>query len=192
MTRRRPMTMRPGQDETSLGVVALVEDRAATRATRRAVARIHEQSAAAAYAHIFTTPFPRAEGRQRWAHYPGRIVLAMLDGVPVGFVAWLGDSLDALYVLPSASGRGIGGALMERAGGTSRLWVLAENHHARGFYQRRGWRPSGRSRCQYGDVLELEYVSTPQGTGSPAVAQPSKGSGAGMASIRSVSPPLLA
>lgn len=62
-----------------------------------------------------TPPFPRAEARERWRSYRGRLALAT-DAVGadlLGFAAWSGDSLDALYVDPDASGRGIGRRLLK-------------------------------------------------------------------------------
>jgi ribosomal protein S18 acetylase RimI-like enzyme len=64
-------------------------------------------------------------------------------GVLLGFAALEGDELTHLYVGPEAAGRGIGGALMDRAKerrpGGLRLWVFQQNANARGFYERRGF-----------------------------------------------------
>lgn len=139
----------------TLTVAEVPEVNAATRAD---LARIHEQSAVRAYAHIVDTPFPREETLQRWASYRGHVGLARHHGETIGFVAWHDDELDALYVLPQAAGTGAGTALMRLAAGTTRLWVLAENDHARAFYAARGWRPSGRTRTVYAGVIEQEYV----------------------------------
>lgn len=139
----------------TLSVVEVPEVSAGTVAD---LARIHEQSAVHAYAHIFDPPFPREETLQRWASYRGHVGLARRDGETVGFVAWHDDELDALYVLPQAAGTGAGTALMRLAAGTTRLWVLADNDHARAFYASRGWRPSGRTRTVYAGVVEQEYA----------------------------------
>ncbi|MEL4357000.1 MULTISPECIES: GNAT family N-acetyltransferase [unclassified Luteococcus] len=124
---------------------------------RQLVARIHEESAVDAYAHIFTDPFPHEETQQRWNLYTGSLALASVEDMAVGFVAWQ-DEVEALYVLPSAAGCGVGGRLLDAAVGATRLWVLEDNRHARRFYERRGWSPSGHLRQQYGPVRELEYV----------------------------------
>ena len=63
------------------------------------------------------------------------------DGVVLGFAALEGDELTHIYVEPDAHGRGIGGALMDRAKerrpGGIRLWVFQQNANARRFYERR-------------------------------------------------------
>ncbi len=139
----------------------VVEVAPSTPAVRQLVARIHEESAKDAYAHIFTDPFPREETQQRWHAYTGTIALASCAGKVVGFVAWSDGEVDALYVLPSAAGRGTGGRLLDAVVSADRLWVLEDNSHARGFYERRDWSPSGRIRQQYEPIRELEYVRAP-------------------------------
>lgn len=136
----------------------VVEVAPSTLAVRQLVAWIHEESVVEAYAHIFTDPFPREETRQRWNSYTGTIALASHEGTAVGFVAWQDSEVEALYVLPSAAGCGVGGRLLDATVGATRLWVLEDNTHARRFYERRGWSPSGHIRQQYGPVRELEYV----------------------------------
>jgi ribosomal protein S18 acetylase RimI-like enzyme len=57
----------------------------------------------------------------------------------------------AIYVDPGSQGRGAGRQLLQaavdcltRAGFTeARLWVLAGNHRARGFYESQGWQRDG-------------------------------------------------
>ena len=62
----------------------------------------------------------------------------------LGFLAFRGDELFALYVDPPAHGRGVGSALFEHA---KRLrpngfefWVFQRNGYARRFYEHRGCR----------------------------------------------------
>ena len=65
------------------------------------------------------------------------------DGAILGFAALAGDELSHLYVEPGAHGRGIGGALMDRAKERRpdglRLWVFQQNANARRFYEARGF-----------------------------------------------------
>jgi len=80
----------------------------------------------------------------------------------------------AIYVDPPRWGTGAGRALMDaavarlaaRGFASVRLWVLADNHRARGFYQRVGFVPDG-ARASYPvtrpdgtvvDLPELRYV----------------------------------
>jgi GNAT superfamily N-acetyltransferase len=121
------------------------------------MANVHAATAAVAYAHIFSTPFPLDEARSRWNTHTGRVWLARRAGVLVGFAAATGVELDGLYVLPSESGAGIGSALLEAIGDVRRLWVLQDNHASRFWYERRGWRDSGERQWAY-DVWDARYV----------------------------------
>lgn len=121
------------------------------------IAAIHEQTATVAYAHIFPNqPFPRVETLTRWQRFPGRILVAEVENVLVGFVAFDAAELHALYVLPEYQGQGIGHRLLTAAGAVSSLWVLQENHAARRFYAAHGWAPDGMERMAFG-VVEMRY-----------------------------------
>lgn len=68
--------------------------------------------------------------------------VAQQQGEVVGYARTTPGWLDDLYVVPSATGRGVGTALLElvkarQAAGFS-LWVFASNTPARRFYARRG------------------------------------------------------
>ena len=123
--------------------------------------RIQREAGVAAFSHVFPQdrfPFPDAEIRANWkralADASIEIYVAEVDDEPVASVS-VGDGfLRTLYVLPAHQRSGIGTALHDhalarlRALGTheARLWTLEENHSARSFYERRGWRPNGETR----------------------------------------------
>jgi GNAT superfamily N-acetyltransferase len=121
------------------------------------MAALHQACASLAYAHIFTTPFPLDEARQRWAVGGREVWVATRGQDLVGFAAATGDHLDGLYVTPTAEGLGIGSALLAALPGVTRLWVLEESSAGRRFYERRGWRNSGERQEAYG-VWDLLYV----------------------------------
>ena len=77
-----------------------------------------------------------------------RTKVAERDGAPVGYVTWLDDLLDDIWVAPWAQGQRVG-ALLLRAGeemirragfADARLECVAANAGARRFYERHGWR----------------------------------------------------
>lgn len=117
---------------------------------------VHERTASVAYAHIFSGPFPRAEAEGRWREYEGRVVAARRDARIIGFGAWAGDVLDALYVLPEEAGRGTGAHLLASLPEAQQLWVLVDNMRGR-FYEREGWLDSRVLRPAYPPVMEVLY-----------------------------------
>jgi GNAT superfamily N-acetyltransferase len=121
------------------------------------MAAVHEASATAAYAHIFETPFPRDDAREKWASRRGDVWLARRGPVLVGFVTATGPELDGLFVTPAEAGAGIGTALLAAVPQARQLWVLEDAHASRRWYEKRGWRASGDRRHAYG-VGELRYV----------------------------------
>jgi GNAT superfamily N-acetyltransferase len=90
----------------------------------------------------------------------GPAVLAVVGGATVGFAAAEHRVLQGIYVLPSHVGRGLGGALLKAVGSVDRFWVLEQNTHARGFYERRGrpWSGESRAGLDAGGITELLYV----------------------------------
>lgn len=76
--------------------------------------------------------------------------------------------LRGLNVEPAAQGAGVGTALYEHALAELRragfptvvLWVFAGNGHARGFYERRGWRADGATGTA-AEAPELRYRHNP-------------------------------
>jgi GNAT superfamily N-acetyltransferase len=113
-----------------------------------------EQAASStALSHIYPAdlPFPADDVLARWAlvlEDPSSVVLlARLDGEPVGYAAVGGEWLRHFGVVPSHWGAGVADALHAAALAefaaagvrTSYLWVLVDNHRARRFYHRHGW-----------------------------------------------------
>jgi GNAT superfamily N-acetyltransferase len=137
----------------------LVRIRAAWPEEVEALLGIQQAASVAAFEHIFPPtayPFPTGSVRARWRTARGtaevRVLVAERDGLPVGVVAVAPERLDGLFVLPDAWGSGVADRLHDAAVqtlqgwgcGCCRLSVLEENHRARRFYQRRGWRLDGR------------------------------------------------
>jgi GNAT superfamily N-acetyltransferase len=116
---------------------------------------IQRDACVAAFAHIFPPdryPFPDAAVRRRWREFTGSVLVAECDGGAVGLAAvddcWLGG----FYVVPSRWGTGVADELHEAALAElgdcpeALLWTLEENHRARRFYEKRGWRLNGETR----------------------------------------------
>ncbi|GGM19909.1 N-acetyltransferase [Micromonospora sonchi] len=143
--------------------------RAATAEDLMAVGRLHQRSRVAAYSSILppealADPTPEAMGEYwlaRWSYERAdhRMTLAERDGTVVGF-SYLGPDderdphtglLNAIHLAPAERGRGVGRTLMidaladMRGRGWHRavLWVLRDNTHARRFYERGRWLPTG-------------------------------------------------
>jgi ribosomal protein S18 acetylase RimI-like enzyme len=133
--------------------------RAATRADVPELARVHTESALAAYAHIALPPEPDGLGRRtrNWATVfddrLGTPHVAEANGRVVGILNF-GPARDedgagevyVLYVHPDHWGSGAGQLLMDRAHvdlgrdhPEAVLSVLADNPRARRFYERNGW-----------------------------------------------------
>lgn len=150
-----------------------------------AVAHLHQRSRAAAYAGFVPAAALDAvpassmvdywTERWRYERDTHQMTVATEDGEVVGFT-YLGPDeepdtgiLHAIHVAPDAQGRGVGGALMAdalaklAAGGWRHavLWVLADNTHARGFYERGGWAPDGEQRDDFigpAPVRQVRYT----------------------------------
>ena len=93
---------------------------------------------------------------------PGRVAgFAMVGAARDDDATGLGE-VYAIYLAPSALGRGLGRALLDAAlaelatagFGTVVLWVLTANASARRFYERAGFRPDGA-------VRTLDFEGTP-------------------------------
>ena len=146
--------------------------RAATADDIPAVGRLHQRSRVAAYSSILppaalADPTPEAMAdywTMRWGYERAdhRMTVAERDGSLVGF-SYLGPDdeddpdtglLNAIHLEPAERGRGVGRALMvdalaamgRRGWRRAALWVLRDNAHARGFYERGGWQLTGLER----------------------------------------------
>ena len=116
-----------------------------------ALLRVQRDACVAGFPHIFPPdeyPFPSDEVLERWKAFAGRIFVAEDDGEIVG-VAGIGDCwLNGFYVMPDHWGSGLAlqlhdtavAAIRESGCDQAHLWVLEENHRARRFYERHGWK----------------------------------------------------
>jgi GNAT superfamily N-acetyltransferase len=135
--------------------------RAVTPHEAEVLLEIQKVSSVAGFGHVFPPnkyPFPNEAVLDRWlkaVNDPAEVVvLAKLDDAAVGFAAMRSEWLDALYVIPSCWGKGVGPRLHDHALtwirelGCKRchLWVLEQNTRARHFYENRGWRLNGDAR----------------------------------------------
>ena len=130
--------------------------RAATAADLEAIMDVQQEGAIRALSGIFPQdeyPFPRAELTARWAREiddPAvRVLVIVQDGTIAGFAALTHDQLLHFGTAPRTWGSGLASAAHEEIVGlldpTARLWVLAGNRRARRFYEKTGWKPTGRS-----------------------------------------------
>ena len=101
-----------------------------------------------------------------------RMTLELVDGVPHGLTAWSNSrdgepqtaELICIHSRPGNWGKGYGAALMrhallemENAGYSyAALWVFAENHRARRFYEALGFVATGATQISFG-CEELQY-----------------------------------
>ncbi len=135
---------------------------------RLAVSKIYEESWKYAYRGLIPQDYLDSIPEGRWVSGLDRPNLKTLvcveDGKLVGVSSFCPSRLERLsgwgevvsiYLLPSCIGRGYGKCLMEATLSELKklgyeevfLWVLEENHRARGFYERLGFLPTG-------DVME--------------------------------------
>ena len=114
-------------------------------------------SSLAALGHVFppeSYPLPDEAIRERWRSQLRRAeattLLAEVDGREVGLVSFSRAWLESLFVVPELWGTGVAARLHDEAvpklERPCHLWVLEENHRARRFYDRRGWRADGEQR----------------------------------------------
>jgi GNAT superfamily N-acetyltransferase len=98
----------------------------------------------------------------------GRVLVAEREGEIVGLAVCRRDEggaeLRDLYVIPSAWGTGVAGALhdtaldwMRERASSAVLWVAEANDRARSFYRREGWTEDGETRESPLGPYELRY-----------------------------------
>lgn len=147
------------------------------------MAEIHVSTALAAYAAIFPPEAPKPTVSAATADWVGW--LTRDPSRQAGFVAGEGGRLvgvvlagpdhsepdvghiSRMYVMPRAQGRGIGSSLYEAARAylvssgfsDATLWVLERNEHARSWYERLGWEPSGEQKAVYAPagIVDVHY-----------------------------------
>lgn len=120
--------------------------RPATIADAHAIAMIH--IAARREAMPYLPELHTAEETEAWVRevvLPGQDVwVAVIHERPVGYVATMGTTVEALYVDPRHLRRGVGSVLlrhaMDRSGGMLDLWTFQRNSGARRFYEAHGFR----------------------------------------------------
>lgn len=145
---------------------------------------LHHRTALSAFRDIFPADAPPPsfeEDLARWQHWLGPdanegqscYVARAAGGQPVGVVL-AGPDPDApsvghlarLYVDPDLWGHGIGTALYDMAiadlatrFAEATLWVLEDNHRARRWYERLGWRLTTLRKTTYapGRVDDVQY-----------------------------------
>jgi putative acetyltransferase len=111
-----------------------------------ALAAIAEQSYRAAFADILEREV--LEGRsatffaERFESSWERMLVVLEDETPIGFLLMTDGHIDMLFMDPLASGKGGGSLLLQEAEarGARSLECFRDNHGARRFYERQGWR----------------------------------------------------
>jgi diamine N-acetyltransferase len=110
---------------------------------------VQRAASLAALRHIYgDEPFPDDAVREQWRCFQGTVLVAERGGDVVGVAGIDGDRLVGFYVLPGWWGTGVADELHDAAveRGARTLWCLEENHRARRFYEKRGWRLNGETR----------------------------------------------
>jgi GNAT superfamily N-acetyltransferase len=139
--------------------------RPAVPADAQALMELERDTNLVALAHVFPgVPYPEDDVRQRWQNLiedpEVRVEVSGPDDRLDLYLAWDDERLRHLGVRPELWGRGVARQAVERAHGVRRLWVLAANERARGFYEHLGWAPTGREQAAEWPPhpTELEYA----------------------------------
>lgn len=149
-----------------MALTTKTEWRRATPADAGPLADLERDANLVGLAHIFgDLPYPYDAVLSRWVLVldDPEVVTEVVDGERglIAFVAHDPESLRHVAVHPDAWGQGIAREAVGRsvAAGATRLWVLTENHRARGLYESLGWGPTGVTQeCPWDPYpTELEY-----------------------------------
>jgi putative acetyltransferase len=110
-----------------------------------ALAAIAERSYRAAFAGILEAAVLESRDAAffaaRFASSWERMLVAVSENGPAGFLLMTEGHIDMLFMDPAASGKGGGAMLLEHAEalGAKSLECFRDNHAARRFYERHGW-----------------------------------------------------
>ncbi len=111
-----------------------------------ALAEIGERSYTAAFAGMLEADVLSTRDAaffgQRFASSWERMLVAVSDQNPAGFLLMTDGHIDMLFMDPAASSRSGGTLLLREAemAGAKSLECFRDNHGARRFYERHGWR----------------------------------------------------
>jgi putative acetyltransferase len=120
--------------------------RTATAGDVPALAALARLSYEAAFAHILDAAALASRGQsffeERFSATWRDVVVAVAGDALVGFILVKDRHIDMLFLDPSSRGKGIGATLLEQAErqGAETLECFRDNHEARRFYERHGWR----------------------------------------------------
>ena len=109
------------------------------------------------------TPKRQQEYLQNKMNNAARIYM-LVDEEPVGIVSVTKSMIEDLYVLPDRQNKGYGTALLEYATSqcteTPTLWILENNSEAKRFYNKRGFKETGRRATIDKGLDEIELALT--------------------------------
>jgi RimJ/RimL family protein N-acetyltransferase len=111
---------------------------------------VQRAASLAAFGHIYgDEPYPDEAIRERWRTLRGVVLTVERNGEVVGVAGIEGEWLHGFYVLPEWWGTGVAEELHAAAveAGVRRLWCLEDNHRARRFYEKHGWRENGETQA---------------------------------------------
>ena len=95
----------------------------------------------------------------------GSSFFLLAEPLPVGVVSVNGRLIEDLYVLPEKQRQGYGTKLLqwaiEQCDGVPTLWILENNRNAQRFYEKHGFRLTGRMNRITDGLSELELALDP-------------------------------